>query len=316
MNTIGFFTNNHYLRKIQLIYDRMVIETNISAQNNIFECLSAVFDMIHRIQETEDKEILLDLSKVTATSPAFSLPLSVFLASSEKTLGFQLSKEMENVYFSEGIQAGKMRLSSFRAQMQAYTSMDYLPIVVFPTSHAEEDLKDSIQSIVENVLIEQIDNTRNVASGLRYVIGECVDNITQHAKSEWGYIAAATNKEKRYIDICIADQGITLLGSYKENNDMDIITDMEALKAANRGISTKNLPNAENRGYGIITSKKMLTDGLGGLFIMMSGSAMLIKSENLNEYVELPENLSCKGTIVICHMPFDNKDFNYINYVE
>lgn len=60
----------------------------------------------------------------------------------------------------------------------------------------------------------------------------------------------------------------------------------------------------------------MLTDGLGGLFIMMSGSAMLIKSENLNEYVELPEKLSCKGTIVICHMPFDNKDFNYINYVE
>ena len=49
---------------------------------------------------------------------------------------------------------------------------------------------------------------------------------------------------------------------------------------------------------------------------MISGSAILIKSETFNEYAELPEGLSCKGTIVICRMPFDNKDFNYINYVE
>ena len=124
------------------------------------------------------------------------------------------------------------------------------------------------------------------------------------------------NKEEQYLDICIADKGITLLGSYRENDDTDIVSDMEALKAANRGISTKNLPNAENRGYGLITSKKMLTNGLGGLFIMISGLAILIKSETFNEYAELPEGLSCKGTIVICRMPFDNKDFNYINYVE
>lgn len=91
------------------------------------------------------------------------------------------------------------------------------------------------------------------------------------------------NKEEQYLDICIADKGITLSGSYRENNDTDIVSDMEALKAANRGISTKNLPNAENRGYGLITSKKMLTNGLGGLFIMISGSAILIKSETFNE---------------------------------
>lgn len=294
----------------------MVVNVDIANKSSIFECLSAVFDIIANIQNADGKEDLIDLTKVSTISPFFTLPLSVFLSSKMRCHNLRLSEELVNVYFPDGLFASKMRLSAFRAELQAYTSRDYLPIIAFPASRADEDLKDNIQSIIECVLIEQIGNVSNVASGLRYVIGECVDNITQHAKSDWGYITAVVDKEERYIDICIADRGITLLGSYRDNNDEDIATDMEALKAANRGISTKNLPNAENRGYGIITSKRMLTDGLGGLFIMMSGAAMLIKAENFNEYVLLPENISCCGTVVICRMPFDNKDFNYINYVE
>lgn len=42
--------------------------------------------------------------------------------------------------------------------------------------------------------------------------------------------------------------------------------DAEALRLANEGKSTKNLPNAENRGYGISSSKEMLSDGLHGSF--------------------------------------------------
>jgi hypothetical protein len=45
-------------------------------------------------------------------------------------------------------------------------------------------------------------------------------------------------------------------------------------ETANQGISTKNLPNAENRGYGILTSKKMIIGGLSGNFIMLSGNAL------------------------------------------
>ena len=54
------------------------------------------------------------------------------------------------------------------------------------------------------------------------MIEECVDNITQHSKSERGYIFAQAYPHKQYLDICVADNGITLLGSYHENNDFDI----------------------------------------------------------------------------------------------
>ncbi len=294
----------------------MEININIQNQENILECLSSTFDIAQSVNQTEDCSVLLDLSDIHIPSPSLILPLSILLSDMSKELTFVLSDALKTAHFNNEINADEMRLSAFRAHMQAYSQTDYLPIIAFPATNAKEDEKDSIQSVVESILIQQIGNLGNISLGLRYIIGECVDNITQHAKSQYGYIAAQTNKEKQYLDICIADKGITLLGSYKENNDTDIVTDMEALKAANRGISTKNLPNAENRGYGLVTSKKMLTTGLGGLFIMMSGSAILIKSETFNEYAELPEGLSCKGTIVICRMPFDNKDFNYINYVE
>lgn len=294
----------------------MDIKVNIQNQDNVFECLSSVFDIVQAVKGAENRTIMLDFSSIHTQSPVLTLPLSILLSGASDELTYVLSDELKNAHLGSEIIADEMRLSAFKAQMQAYSQTDFLPIIAFPATKEKEDEKDSIQSVVENILIQQIASAGNISLGLRYIIGECIDNITQHAKSKYGYIAAQTNKEKQYLDICIADKGITLLGSYKENNDTDIVSDMEALKAANRGISTKNLPNAENRGYGLITSKKMLTNGLGGLFIMISGSAILIKSETFNEYAELPEGLSCKGTIVICRMPFDNKDFNYINYIE
>jgi len=41
----------------------------------------------------------------------------------------------------------------------------------------------------------------------------------------------------------------------------------EALKFANEGYSTKNLPEAENRGFGISSTKSMIVEGLGGAFL-------------------------------------------------
>lgn len=56
------------------------------------------------------------------------------------------------------------------------------------------------------------------------------------------------------------------------------------LQAANRGISTKNLPEAENRGYGITTSRNMLVKGLGGTFLMMSGDAVYMNSPKIQHF--------------------------------
>lgn len=116
--------------------------------------------------------------------------------------------------------------------------------------------------------------------------------------------------------VYLSDCGISLLGSYQRLPDNEIVSDLEAIKAANRGLSSKNLPNAENRGYGIRTSKRMLTEGLGGQFLMLSGNSFYLKTPGFNSFYSLPGNLRLSGTVVALRIPYNVNKFNYINYIE
>lgn len=81
-----------------------------------------------------------------------------------------------------------------------------------------------------------------------------------------------SEKREGVIDLCIADRGITIAGSFQQaglyQDEIDG-SETEALKLANEGYSTKNRPEAENRGYGISTSKEMLVVGMKGAFFML-----------------------------------------------
>ena len=115
---------------------------------------------------------------------------------------------------------------------------------------------------------------------------------------------------------CIADRGVSLLGSYEKLPGNEISSDIEAIKAANRGLSSKNLPDAENRGFGIRTSKQMLIQGLGGQYLMISGSSLYIKTLNLDSFYSMPNGLRWNGTIVALRIPYHSASFNYIDYIE
>ena len=89
------------------------------------------------------------------------------------------------------------------------------------------------------------------------------------------------------------------------------------LDAALHHISTKNLPNAENRGYGLPTSKNMLVGGMGGEFFILSGGAFHRHDRNGEVTVTLPRVINWDGTIVLLKIPISVSDeFNYLNYVE
>lgn len=99
------------------------------------------------------------------------------------------------------INCKNMRLSNFRAMMQAYKQKDYIPIIKFASSSSEEDSMDEIIGIVEDVVISQIGDVSNVSTGLRYIIGENIDNIVQHSKSQYGMICAKVNRERKYVEL-------------------------------------------------------------------------------------------------------------------
>ena len=279
--------------------------------------LLAAIDTIHLINEATDENITLDFSDVKFITPLYVLPLVVFLNSCNKNITIvNMNEYLQTIGFAKGMCPDKMRKSEFIAIMEKYSQKTYIPIVSFPATKDSDDKKDAILSTVESIIMRQLNLDSNISTGLKYMLGESIDNIIQHAQSERGYIFAQSYPNKKFLDICIADSGITLLGSYQTLPDNEIESDLEAIQAANRGISTKNLPNAENRGYGIITSKKMLIDGLDGSFIMMSGNALHLYNSEHQKFIETPSSIRWDGTIIALRMPYLNKDFHYINYIE
>lgn len=279
--------------------------------------LSPVLEIINEVENSTDNEIIIDFGGTGFVSPLFVLPLMVYVNGSSKDISYRnITGYLNTIKFGNEYKPEQMRKSEFLAHMEGYSNKTYIPVVSFLASKNNDDQKSAIISTLEEIIIRQLHLDRNIVTGLKYLIGETVDNVTEHSESERGYIFAQAYPNKGYLDICIADNGITLLGSYMKMPDNEIASDLEAMQAANRGISTKNLPDAENRGYGIITSKNMLIDGLGGNFIMISGEAIHIKNREIDKFVILPQNIHWKGTIIALRIPYNNKSFNYIKYLE
>ena len=297
----------------------MVIKEHINVSDNrLLDGLVPAISIMSHIESLPEREMVtIDFSDTVFITPLCVLSLIVYLnRCGRKVLLRSVPGYLETIgIVNGGIRPDLMRRTEFLAAMEKYSIKSYIPIVNFAAGKNMDD-KEAISSVVENILIRQLNIRPNVAMGLKYMVEETLDNITEHSESERGYIMAQAYRSKGYLDVCMADNGVTLVGSYSKLVDNEIVTDIEAVKAANRGLSSKNLPNAENRGYGIQTSKRMLVEGLGGQYLMISGSCFYLKSQGHDNVFSLPENLRWNGTIVALRIPVNSSTFNYINYIE
>lgn len=172
-------------------------------------------------------------------------------------------------------------------------------------------LKEPLNSSFPEVL-------KSVNMPLTYLLDELICNIQQHAQTDKGYAYLMYNKEAKAIEIVIADFGITIYGSYvaaQKHLDKLGDSDAEALNLAQNGYSVKNLPNTENRGYGISSNIKMVVKGLYGEFATLSGNALLLQMPNSRKILALPPEIDFKGTMVMVRIPMPiPTNFNMYDY--
>lgn len=294
----------------------IIISVNIG--DKFLQGLQQVLNVIDQINQSEEDNIVLIFQNNVFVTPLFILPLLVYTNGCKKRIRFQYTNGYLNAIHlgNGGLKPEEFNSSEFQNFLNRYSGKTYIPIISFPTNLSYTKQRDDILSSIERLLINQLNLKTNIISGLKYLIVENVDNIIEHSESERGYIFSQSYPTKKYLDICIADNGITLLGSYMKMNDNKIIDHFSAMSAANSGISTKNLPEAENRGFGIMTSKNMLVNGLLGNFVMLSGNALYLKSNNVDQVYVLPDIATWQGTIVAMRIPYENENFNYIEFVE
>ena len=164
------------------------------------------------------------------------------------------------------IDAAEMSLSTFNVQLSSSHGKCFIPVVSFPAQSVHTDKRNAITSSFENFIISESKADNNVAQALRYIIDEQIDNVTEHADTSRGYICAEWSSKE--ISVCIADGGKTVYGSYADMNFDQIKDDQTALQAATMGMSTKNRPGAETRGFGISTSTDMIVKGFSSSMII------------------------------------------------
>lgn len=183
----------------------------------------------------------------------------------------------------------------------------------------DEQTTNKAMAQVEYSLRETCPDYQPLSQSLSYLLDELTCNMQQHSQASNGMLHAHYDANNHVIELILADYGISIYGSYVQAQKyLDLIgnSDAEALGLAKDGYSTKNLPNAENRGYGISSNTKMITNGLKGEFAIYSGNALFYQTPNDIKLLELPEQLDVKGTVIVARIPTAVPDnYNFYDYI-
>ncbi|MDR4470071.1 MAG: hypothetical protein MRJ68_17520 [Nitrospira sp.] len=209
---------------------------------------------------------------------------------------------------SDPTYSGKRLLAEFRTK-------NYIPLIRFEASRpSDRDREELIQS-VERLLIDQCGLDGPLLNAVKYLISEITTNITYHAGQGSGFLLAQYYRSDQHLDLAIADTGMGLRANYLASGKWRPSDDVEALRLALEGRSTKDRP--DSRGFGIRTSRRMLVEGLNGQFFYWSGSAMLLNNADKENIFDLKDGTRYPGCYIAMRIPtVTDPSFNYLRFVE
>lgn len=251
-------------------------------------------------------ELIIDLSKLSFIHPFLILPVCS-LISEAKQNGVKISflynnvteSYLDTILFPNGFNA--LSINNWNDYLLKFQTKTYLPICMIPVEGSNTLIREQLLTVFENILLHQLQITGQMISVVKYLIGEAMDNIVDHADVTNGWIMVQNYPTKGFLDICILDSGIGLLGTYKKFGFDNISSDTEALEQAINGKSTKQI--TETRGYGIDTSRRMLVDGLKGKYLLFSGAVFYVYTKDLEQITPLNRNNKWNGTILALRIP-------------
>lgn len=293
---------------------------SVDRDERIGSAFNHLFSVINQTENCTEDIVKWDFNNNLFFHPFFLAPLALYKRKCEKKVECINKSKLIDSYFKSVCFDNMLCIDNntdLEGALNGYMEKSYIPICCFDLCSSNVD---ALQTIIQNIIERQSNADSKIKTPLSYFLGELICNIEQHSKSPVGYIFSQYLRREKCIEMCIADSGITVYGSYLDKNMyLDEIDNDEAiaLKKANEGYSTKELPSAENRGYGIISSKNMLVDGLKGSFFMFSGGAFHRHDNSESVFIKLPKNISWSGTIILMRIPVNvDKDFDYTKYIQ
>lgn len=184
---------------------------------------------------------------------------------------------------------------------------------------------DGIESAISlNIrkMVAAAAGTQVLSSAISYILAEMTCNIQEHSEASHGYVSASCPPGDGHLYLCIADNGRTIHGCFAATAKKEFVRligddHAEAIRYSTKGVSTKNRPDNESRGYGISTNLDMVINGLGGSFTILSGEAIFRSDRSGEQLVALPTDVSWDGTVIMVKIPLKQKEgFDVYKYIE
>lgn len=211
----------------------------------------------------------------------------------------RLREYLTTIQFPFGLE-GSLQSAECRRALDATANKPFVPLVRFPADLRPNMEREELLQAIENELARKSHMDGPVVQVMKYILSEITGNINYHAGKGTGYVVAQHNVNNRYLDIAIADTGRGLRGSYIASGKHSPASDLAALELALDGRSAKA---ESHRGFGIRTSRRMAVTGLGGWFLIWSGSALLIDNASGAHLVELVDGSSLPGCFFAIRIP-------------
>jgi len=284
---------------------------------------SLVYELIDYLaffNQNSGDELLIDLGDIQFLYPLQILPLVAVINQKicEKKSVFirypANQSYFNKIRFYEGFNISDY--PNLLNELFYYRDKHFIPIFSIPASQSIEtqEQREHVLSAIDDILSGQLRLSSRFRSPLNYLITEAIDNICDHAKVENGWIMIQNYPQYGFLDICICDNGVSILGSYTNSNYSGISSDEKAIQQALIGKSTKY--QSISRGFGISTSRNMLVNGLSGEYFIFSGSAFYIQNKEHDQIVKTAESCKWNGTLVALRIPTQmSTNFNFYDFI-
>lgn len=237
-----------------------------------------------RVKGIFKREGSFDLSEIGFCLPAFLLCTKVFLADNANAKIVPPKDKSVSTYFDFIMK---------HPGIGSAIKDTYVPPAELPHDPSQSE------AVLEK--LRKVHNDGEEYGGqtaFNYLMSEIVDNIYQHSKFCHAFLMAQKYPSKRFVEIAFIDDGITIPGSFEKAGKT--MQHINALKAAMQGKSTKD----QTRGYGLSTSLKLVTKGLNGQFLLVSGKAALYYKPSEQTLYTLDLSYELKGTLVGLRIPY------------
>jgi 2-hydroxy-3-keto-5-methylthiopentenyl-1-phosphate phosphatase len=257
----------------------------------------------------------LDLQHIRFISPASFLP-SIYLANSLEInpLNIQFHENtLEHGLKILGLSKGNSNMiPRMIAHIGGYDAIQKNKIITsFDTKIRELIFRNNTKGYIEYGNEETF----------RYVTGEMLSNVEQHSMADKIYSYSQLYPNEGYVEVGILDDGITIPGKYErscplftdqEINPYDFKNDCDAINRCLNGISTKEsfkrslefinnpseIENNDNLGMGLNTSIRVITEGLGGSFLIASRGCICHITPKEKKFIKVNNNNIFRGTFV------------------